>query len=173
MTPTTSPASTAETLPTQLRRYADAIENELTIGRPRRVGDASDCSSPVMREAATIIDQLRAERDKWYQEAASQAASAIAAQDELAKLSEGACAPVAEVEQQAARYRWLRGFATPGQRPPKDELPMGYREIRLRVDTPVYMPANWAKDVDRMIDSAMKADAALSMHQTATKEQQP
>jgi hypothetical protein len=60
-TPTTSPASTAETLPAQLRRYADAIENELTIGRPRRVGDASDCSSPVMREAATIIDQLRAE----------------------------------------------------------------------------------------------------------------
>jgi hypothetical protein len=59
--PTTAPASTAETLPTQLRRYADAIENELTIGRPRRVGDASDCSSPVMREAATIIDQLRAE----------------------------------------------------------------------------------------------------------------
>jgi len=61
----------------------------------------------------------------------------------------------------AERYRWLRGFATPGQRPPKDEMPMGYREIRLRVDTPVYMPSNWAKDVDRLIDAAMKADANI------------
>lgn len=64
-------------------------------------------------------------------------------------------AEVERLKADAARYCWLRNFATPGQRPPKNEMPMGYREIRLRVDTPVYMPAHWAKDVDRLIDAEM------------------
>lgn len=86
------------------------------------------------------------------------------AQEIAATANEQAAEARREVEAlraDAERYRWLRGFATPGQRPSKDEMPMGYREIRLRVDTPVYMPSHWTKDVDRLIDAAMKAEADI------------
>lgn len=59
------------------------------------------------------------------------------------------------MQKDAERYRWLRSFATPGLRPLPHDMPMGYREIRLRVDTPVYLPSTWGADVDRLIDAAM------------------
>jgi hypothetical protein len=64
-TDSTNPTpSAAEALPVTLRRYADAIEDELVVGQPRCVGDASDCASPVMRDAAAIIERLTRERDE-------------------------------------------------------------------------------------------------------------
>ena len=67
----------AEALQADLLRYADFIEGELVAGKPRKVGDASDCASPVMRQAASLIAQQQrnldaaladAERYRWLRE---------------------------------------------------------------------------------------------------------
>lgn len=60
-----------------------------------------------------------------------------------------------KANQDAKRYRFLRDNATPGIRPPEDEVPLNYMSIRLRVDTPVYSPSMWGKYVDDAIDSAI------------------
>lgn len=60
-----------------------------------------------------------------------------------------------KADQDANRYRFLRDNATPGIRPPEDEVPLNYMSIRLRVDTPVYSPSMWGKYVDDAIDSAI------------------
>lgn len=100
-TPTTALASTAETLP--VVGYFNSFGNALCKGVPRF---STDIALTPREPAQAIIDQLRAERDKWYQEAAAQAASAIAAHDELAALK--AVAPAAGgVVEDAARYQWL------------------------------------------------------------------
>ena len=53
----------AEALQADLLRYADLIEGELVAGKPRKVGDASDCASPVMRQAASLIAQQQRNLD--------------------------------------------------------------------------------------------------------------
>ena len=52
VTTNTNPAST---LAADLLRYADLIEDELVAGRPRKMGDAADCASPIMRQAAAAL----------------------------------------------------------------------------------------------------------------------
>lgn len=64
-----------------------------------------------------------------------------------------------KADQDAKRYRFLRDNATPGIRPPEDEMPLNYMSIRLRVDTPVYSPSMWGKYVDDAIDAAIRERA--------------
>ena len=62
-------------------------------------------------------------------------------------------AQIVELEKDAARYRWLRDRAKPM------ECGSGYpfeNTVRLKVETPVYMPSTWGRDVDRAIDAAMQ-----------------
>jgi len=58
-----------------------------------------------------------------------------------------------QAQADAARYRWLRDRAKPV------ESGSGYpfdHAVRLSVETPIYVPGNWGRDVDAAIDAAMK-----------------
>jgi len=82
--------------------------------------------SPLVRlsDAQSQLNAMRVERDKWYQEAAAQAASAIAAHEELAALK---AAPVVDVERSMAlaekmmRDSWATGDDS-AWHPARDEL---------------------------------------------------
>lgn len=62
-----------EALVLDLRKCANEIEDELSEDHVREVGDASDCASPIMRDAATWI--LAAQQRISELEAAAREAS--------------------------------------------------------------------------------------------------
>lgn len=83
----------------------------------------------------------------------------LAAKREMEEADAALLSAIQELVRDSDRYRWLKlNGVTPGQRPVAEEMPLGYKPIRLRVDTAVYLPETWNADVDAAIDAAMQPE---------------
>ena len=165
------------TLPAMLRHYADEIEGEIVKwGLP--VGCETDCACPVMRDAATSIDQLQAdlkevrelslwrksemerlaaEVERLKAEKQEQALQALSDDGQWIEHTGKLQAEVERLRKDAGRYQWLRsGIVSRQGRALGDRI---HREINKSRYSALLTFRAWCEpdELDAAMDAAMSS----------------